>query len=196
MRRLALLAALAATAAAPAAAPAAGLRVLREEVIVPAPVSDVWTAWSTTEGIRTFFAPDGLVEPRVDGRYEIWFLPDAPKGQRGDEGTHVLQHEPEHRLAFTWTAPPSIPTVRAQKTIVTLDFEARDSGHTLVRLTHLGWGEGPEWDRAFDYFDRAWGRVVLPRLLHRFRVGPVDWSDPPPAVDAASIAVEVQGADR
>ena len=46
-------------------------------------------------------------------------------------------------------------------------------------LTHDGWGEGDEWDKAFEYFTEAWIDVVLPRLEYRFRVGPVDWDNPP-----------------
>ena len=36
-----------------------------------------------------------------------------------------------------------------------------------------------EWDQSFDYFTRAWGEVVLPRLKYRFEEGPIDWEVPP-----------------
>jgi len=45
-------------------------------------------------------------------------------------------------------------------------------------LTHDGWGEGEEWDKAVAYFTRAWIDIVPPRLKHRFSVGPVDWNNP------------------
>lgn len=48
-----------------------------------------------------------------------------------------------------------------------------------MTFTHSAWGEGPEGDKAYDYFDRAWGAVVLPRLVYRFEKGPLDWSAPP-----------------
>ena len=31
---------------------------------------------------------------------------------------------------------------------------------TRVRLTHLGFGEGPGWDETYAYFDSAWSRVL------------------------------------
>ena len=46
---------------------------------------------------------------------------------------------------------------------------------TRVTLTHTGWGDGGEWDKAYDYFDRAWG-TVLENLQRRFDTGPRDWS--------------------
>ena len=51
------------------------------------------------------------------------------------------------------------------------------AGRTLVRLTHLGFGEGDEWDAVFAYFERAWG-TVLRRLARRFVSGPIDWEAP------------------
>jgi uncharacterized protein YndB with AHSA1/START domain len=48
---------------------------------------------------------------------------------------------------------------------------------TLVRLSHLGWQEGAEWDRVYEYFESAWW-TVLTRLRERFAHGPIDWADP------------------
>jgi len=58
---------------------------------------------------------------------------------------------------------------------VILRFAPVDGG-TEVNMTHIGWGEGGEWDQAYAYFDRAWGNV-LNNLQKRFVEGPVDWTD-------------------
>jgi hypothetical protein len=50
---------------------------------------------------------------------------------------------------------------------------------TRVRLTHLGWREGGQWDQVHSYFDRAWD-TVFRRLVRRFESGPVDWENPDP----------------
>lgn len=154
-------------------------RVIREEVLVDATVDEVWEAWTTEGGIRSFFAPACNVELRVDGRYEILFSPDAPPGQRGAEGMRVLAFEPKTMLAFTWNAPLHLSEVRGQLTHVLIRLRRREDGRTQVALTHSGWGEGGQWDEAFEYFERAWGGLVLPRLRYRFAEGPVDWNDPP-----------------
>ena len=149
------------------------------QIRIPAPVSQVWKAWTTEEGARTFFAPDCRIDLRVGGAYEMYFNPAAPEGKRGGEGLTFLAIQPERTLSFTWNAPPSLPEVRGQLTHVTLYFEPGEEGSTRLSLIHDGWGEGGQWDQAFEYFSRAWGEVVLPRLEHRFTVGPVDWDDPP-----------------
>ena len=69
-------------------------RVICGEVLLDAGVAEVWDAWTTGDGIRTFFAPDCHVDLRVDGLYEIFFAPDAPEGERGADGMRLMVIEP------------------------------------------------------------------------------------------------------
>jgi uncharacterized protein YndB with AHSA1/START domain len=163
-----------------------GERILRTELVLDASVAEVWRAWTTEEGIRSFFAPGGRVDLKVDGAYEVFFFPTAPAGRRGAEGQRILLLEPDRRFSFTWDAPPDQPYVRAQRTQVVLDLEPIGPERTRLRFTHRGWGDGPEWDRAYDYFDDAWRSVVLPRLKHRLAHGPIDWAAPPRLEPVAS----------
>ena len=52
------------------------------EFAVKAAPADVWAAWTTDAGLRTFFAPHAQVELKTFGRFDIHFDPNAPKGQR------------------------------------------------------------------------------------------------------------------
>ena len=153
--------------------------MLRGEVSVPVPVSQAFAAWTTDKGLESFFARKAKVDLRIDGTYDVWFMPDKPAGLRGAEGMRILDLEPNKRFAFTWNAPPAFPTMRNRRTMVVLDFVAESPGSTKVRFTHLGWGDGPECDEIYNYFDQAWGQIVLPYYVHLFVVGPVDWKKPP-----------------
>ena len=154
-------------------------RSIHGEVVVTAPIEEVWAAWTTEDGIRSFFAPAGNIDPQVNGAYEIFFDLSAEPGLRGGEGMRFLALQPNKMLSFTWNAPPSLPSVRGQMTHVVVRLEQNGDDQTYVSLTHDGWGDGGEWDQAFIYFSRAWNDVVLPRLKYRFTVGPVDWDNPP-----------------
>ena len=153
-------------------------RAIRLEIAVQASLDAVWKAWTTEEGIRTFFAPDCHVELRIDGAYEIFFDPQAEPGKRGADEMRILAFQPRKMLAFTWNAPLHMTQVRKQRTHVVVRFHELN-GRTKVTLFHDGWGEGPEWDQAFEYFMKAWRDLVLPRLRYRFSVGPVDWENLP-----------------
>ena len=154
-------------------------RIIREEIVVNANIDAVWAAWTTEDGVKTFFAPDCHIDLRVDGIYEIFFLPGAEYGQRGAEGMRIMAIQPKKMFAFTWNAPPHLPEVRKQRTHVVIRFNELDVSKTKVTLSHDGWGESDEWDKAFEYFSIAWRDVVLPRLKYRFSVGPIDWKNPP-----------------
>jgi uncharacterized protein YndB with AHSA1/START domain len=148
--------------------PAEAERAIHGEVIVDAPPSEVWAAWTTEDGIKSFFAPDCSIDLRVDGRYEMYFLPDGEPGKRGGEGVRFLAIQPEKMLSFTWNAPPHLPETRAQWTHVVIRFFEEDRGRTRVTLHHDGWGDGGQWDETFTYFERAWREIVLPNLSKRF----------------------------
>ena len=153
-------------------------RAIFTEIIVNAELTEVWDAWTTEKGIKSFFAPACNVDIRPGGAYEIYFNPEAPSGERGGEGLRVMAVQPTKMLSFTWNAPPSLPQVRGQYTHVVLRFFNEAEG-TRVTLYHDGWGSDGEWDEAFVYFQRAWTDIVLPRLKYRFENGPIDWNDPP-----------------
>ena len=159
-----------------AAAPADEERAILKQVEVDAGVAEVWAAWTTPEGITTFFAPACNVELRVGGPYEIFFFPDNEPGYRGAENLHVLDFREGEMLSFEWNAPPQWPEVRAQPTRVTITLETTGDGRTLLTLVHDRWREGDDWEEAFDYFQEAWDRI-LGRLQHRFAVGPIDWEE-------------------
>jgi uncharacterized protein YndB with AHSA1/START domain len=151
-------------------------RAIDKEVVIAANVDQAWDAWTTREGIVSFFAPDAVIEPRVGGAFHIHIDPTAPPGMKGADDMRFLALQPKKMISFDWNAPPSLPQARAQRTFVIVRFEPVNERETRVSLHHTGWGDGGEWDKAFAYFDRAWGNV-LANLKKRFDSGPQDWSE-------------------
>ena len=151
-------------------------RSIDKEIVVAATPEQVWNAWTTREGITGFFAPDAKIEARVGGPFEIYINPLAEPGMRGADGMRFMALQPPRMLSFDWNAPPSLPQAREQRTFVVVRIEPVGEKETRVTLHHTGWGDGGEWDKAYAYFDRAWGNV-LGNLKKRFETGPVDWTE-------------------
>ncbi|MFQ5694735.1 MAG: DUF6265 family protein [Terriglobia bacterium] len=149
-------------------------RALHKEATVPASLEEIWQAWTTEEGVTSFFAPQAHVEPVLGGLYELYFDPSQPYGSRGSEGCRIHSFVPLKLLAFQWSAPPHLSQVRPLRTLVFVRFYELGPKETRVTVTHSGWGEGEQWDKAYAYFDSAWD-AVLGNLEYRFTVGPVDW---------------------
>jgi hypothetical protein len=95
---------------------------------------------------------------------------------KGADGMRIIGFQDKRMLSFTWNAPPSLPVARANRTVVILRFEPIDDKQTRLTLHHVGWGDGGEWDKAFDYFSKAWPNV-LGNLQKRFATGPLDWTE-------------------
>lgn len=151
-------------------------RFIEKTAIIPAPLDAVWEAWTTREGIITFFAPDARVEARPDGPFEIWFNPYAPPGLKGADDMRFLAVQDRKMISFTWNAPPHLPEARLQRALVIVRFKAEGATETEVTLHHVGWGDGGQWDQNYAYFDKAWGSV-LANLQKRFvERKPIDWT--------------------
>jgi len=149
-----------------------GPRILRKEVVVRASVGDVWHAWTTAEGLK-FISAQSNVELRIGGPYE-WFLdlPADADGKRGGQGARVLAFLPMEMLAFTWTFPPAVPSLRhaGATTQAVVLFDDLGDGTVRVRFAQHGWGDGADWDAGWAYFDAAWSKV-LERLKAHFEGG-------------------------
>lgn len=138
-------------------------------------VDELWNAWTTREGITSFFAPDCNIELQVDGKYEVFFDLNKPYGLMGSEGMRIMAIELNSLLSFSWNAPPSISDIRNQRTQVALHFKKLSSNESQLVLINSGYGAGTQWQKAYKYFEHAWGKVVLPRLKDYLNGLPQVW---------------------
>ncbi|HKW82551.1 MAG TPA: SRPBCC domain-containing protein [Burkholderiaceae bacterium] len=165
-------------------------RAIDKEIVVAAPPQVVWQSWTTKAGIESFFAPEAEIEAKVGGAFHIHFNPFGEPGMKGADDMRFMALQAPTMLSFDWNAPPSLPEIRKQRSFVVVRLADIDGKSTRVSLHHTGWGDGSEWDKAYAYFDRAWGNV-LANLKKRHDSGPVDWTEwlarlkTPPAVASA-----------
>lgn len=142
-------------------------RQLVIELEVPAAVSEVWNAFSTSEGLSTWLFPHATVDLKPGGDWLVHF----PGGSTG--GGTIESFVPEREIVIAALAPDKFPHVRETRTRAVFQFEPRGNS-TVVRLTQTGWKSGEEWTRAYAYL--AAGNAQLLATLHqRFVDGPTDW---------------------
>ncbi len=145
-------------------------KMLRIDITVPAARAEVWKAFSTSEGLSSWLAPNSVVDLRRGGDWMVHF----PGGSTG--GGTIESFVPQQEIVIAALAPDQFPTVRAQRTTARFELEDRSAG-TLVRLTQTGWKDGDEWDRAYEYLTA--GNAELMATLHkRFVSGPIKWPKP------------------
>jgi uncharacterized protein YndB with AHSA1/START domain len=156
--------------------PAGSGRVVRVEGTIDASVSQVWRVFTTSHGAEEFFAQKANIGLAIGGPYEIQFDPNDERS--GTKGLKILSYAPEEMISFQWNAPPDMPEVRNGGTWVVVEMRPLDAYETHVTITHLGWKDGPEWDRAYEHFQRGWSELMT-RLEKRFTEGPINWSRQP-----------------
>lgn len=143
-------------------------KILVLAISIPAPVKDVWRAFSTSEGLSTWLTPGAFVDLRPGGEWTAHY----PAGKTG--GGTIISFVPEKEIVISAMAPEEYPTVRSTRTHARFTFESRGN-FTLVTLEQTGWQDGEEWDKAYEYLFP--GNAYLLATLHRrFVNGPLDWA--------------------
>src|SRR5262249_20301552 len=108
-------------------------KALRFEVIVPGSLDDVWTAFTTQDGLATWLWRDVRVELRVGGEWTVLF----PGGKTG--GGTIVAFEPKRYVTMKAMAPEQFPTVRETRTTARFAFVAVTPTTTRVTLQQTGW---------------------------------------------------------
>lgn len=157
---------------APLVAFAGELPPIVSEGVVDAPPAEVWRAWTTAEGLRSWLAPLADIDLRLDGLMRANY---NPQGTLGDEGTienRVLAFEPERMLAIKVDRPPkSFPFQNAVRTMWTVIYFVGEGGNrTLVRAVSLGFTDDPESAGMRDFFQKG-NDATLAALRNRFATG-------------------------
>jgi uncharacterized protein YndB with AHSA1/START domain len=139
------------------------------EVTLPASIDDVWTAFTTSDGLSTWLTPGAVVDLRKGGEWTAHF----PGGATG--GGTILDFSPKTEIVMSAKAPPMFPHVAAERTMTTWRFRPIGAKETALTLRQTGWKQGEEWDKAYEYL--ATGNAqLLSTLLRRFEKGPIDWA--------------------
>lgn len=165
MTRLPVRALLLAAALLPMTLAALPARTMKMTVDVQAPLQEIWDKFTTEEGMTSWMVAKAEVDWRVGGTIRTHYDPEA---EIGDEGTivhHILSYEPLRMYSSRFTAPENTPIAKvAEATWGVVRFEPLTPDRTRVRFTSLGWGEGEEWDKAWEFFLRG-NRWTLHQLL-------------------------------
>lgn len=154
-----------------------GSRTLCHEAIVAAPAREVWRLFATTEGLGSWVAPVAAIDLRIGGMWEASYRRDAHIGDPGNIRNRVLSYVPEHMLSIAVdSAPPGFPEPDLIRNVWTV-IELLPAGEnmTRVRVSMLGYGAGPHYDRLYAMFDED-NAFTMRKLAERIATGPIDWA--------------------
>lgn len=139
------------------------------ETTVERPVSEVWSDWTTPDGIGRHFSDSGIednieIDLRPGGDFNIGYLPNKTTEDKPPrEAGHILGLQTptqkgkagSHMIQFTWPVPPHITGINNHMTSVQMWF-VPVGDHTRIRLFQTGFGDSPKWLKAREYFEQNW----------------------------------------
>ncbi len=131
----------------------ADAQVVRRSILLNAPISRVWKALATSEGLASWLMLNDF-QPIVGTRFT--FRAEPQGDWNGLVECEVTQVDEPHRLAFTWSEAPNLAP-----TLVTFELHERD-GKTEVCLVHSGREQLA--DTYISVLDQGWGCNMLQRL--------------------------------
>ena len=142
---------------------------LRHEGLIDAPIHEVWNAFTTTEGLKSWMAPLADIELRVGGKMRVNYNPGRTLGDEKTIENTILSFEPERMLSIQATRPPAgFPFPTAIKDMWTvLRFEPVGADHTRLIITGMGFGESEESVKMRDFFDKG-NAHTLEQLRKKF----------------------------
>lgn len=153
-----------------------GGRTLTHEVFVPAPPAQVYAAFATPEGWRSWAVPLAWRSAEDPDLFETSYQPDAAPGDARNIRQRFVLRVPDRLVAFrTVQTPTGFPHSEAFQRVTNLvELEPLGAG-TRVRLSGLGYPAGAAGDALIAFF-REGNRTSLEQLRTRFANGPIDWA--------------------
>ena len=137
-------------------------KAIFKEVTINAPLNLVWYAWTISERVSEWFAPETVVEAKEGGPYELYFIPGNRTGMN-TMGCKITRLINEKELHFTWKGPDQFETLMNNKnelTTVKVSFESINENSTNVIVEHIGFKDNEDWIEAINWHQMAWSGVL------------------------------------
>ena len=143
--------------------------VVVTEAVVPAPINEVWQAFTTPQGIESWMAASGDIDLRIGGMLRTTYRRGADLN--GDTAIHqtILSIDPERMLSYRVVKPPKgFPFADAiGNTWTVVYFDPIDDGHTRVTAKMFGYTNQPESQKMRAFFETG-NKATLNALVKRF----------------------------
>lgn len=147
---------------------AAGQKALQLSMDVPATPHQVFEAFATTDGFKSWAVAVAKVDLRTGGDIEASYDPKARIGDPGNIKNQIVTFIPDHLLVIrNVQAPDGFPgKAEFQKTVTVIELTPIEGG-TRVRLTNTGYGDSEAAKVVYGHFE--WGNAyTLAELRKKF----------------------------
>ena len=134
-----------------------GDRAIQLSTLVAASPGDVFEAFTTGEGFRSWAVGMARIDLRIGGEIEASYDAKAKPGDPDNIRNRILAYVPDRLLVIrNVQAPRSLPGREAfGKTVTIIELTPAGASGTRVTLTNAGYGSDADSQAAYRHFE--WG---------------------------------------
>lgn len=120
--------------------------------------------FTKNELLENWLTVKAEVDPKVGGKYELFWVPEN-RESNSTIGCKITGIEKGKFISFDWKGPLDFESYMnfadpLTHVIVFFSHHDNDSNKTIIYLFHTGWRKDPDWQKARDYFDKAWSKAL------------------------------------
>ena len=137
-------------------------KAIINETTIDTPLNLVWLAWTISERVSEWFAPEAKVEAKEGGAYELYFIPGNNTGMN-TKGCKITKLITENKIEFTWKGPDQFEDLMNNEdelTTVHVSFQAIHENSAKVIVEHRGFKNHEDWIEAINWHQMAWSGVL------------------------------------
>jgi hypothetical protein len=135
-----------------------GDKIVRVEGPLAGSPQEVWRFFATEKGLQCWIAPVVRLDLRIGGKIETNYDAKASIGDAGTISLGIVNYVEAEFLTLKVKLNDAFSkALQAEddKLQEIIRLEPLPGGGTRMISTMIGWGAGPEWDRAAEFFARG-----------------------------------------
>ncbi len=144
-----------------------GQLIVKETVIIPASIEDVWHAYTTSEGYAQWAAVAAEIDLRPGGIIRSTYNPNGDLEGDDTNLVHIINFVPERLLTMQAEVSENWPEVLkrdAANLYNVVLFESLEPKRTRIISYGLGYTDSPELRQMMKFFEKA-NRHLYQRLI-------------------------------
>ena len=144
--------------------------IIQVDIELKCDVSEAFDFFTVNEQLESWLPEKAEVESKVGGKYELFWDP-KNRDINSTIGCKITSIQKDKFVSFEWKGPEIFQSFMnfcdpLTHVVVVFSSIPDDPKKTTLFLFHSGWRDDPEWQKARDYFEKAWS-VALTNLKEK-----------------------------
>ena len=135
--------------------------LIKEEI--DCDLSSAFSMFINNELLENWLTVKANIEPKFGGKYELFWDPEHPEND-STIGCKITGIEKNRFISFEWKGPTEFKSfmnnVDPLTHVIVFFSHNNNLKKTIIHLFHTGWRKDTDWQKARQYFQKAWSKAL------------------------------------